>query len=56
MFGSAGPLLLFGLFSSCGDQGLLSRCGAQASQCSGLSRCRAQALGTQASVIAASRL
>ena len=32
-------------FSSCGDQGLLSSCGAWASHCSGFCCCRAQALG-----------
>ena len=32
-------------FSSCNKWGLLSGCGAQASYCSGLSCCRAQALG-----------
>ena len=31
-------------FSSCGEQGVLSRCGAQASHCSGFS-CEALALG-----------
>ena len=38
-----------GLFSSCGKQGLHSRCGVPASQGGGSSRCGAQALGTQAS-------
>lgn len=32
-------------FSSCRESGLVSRCGAQASCCSGLSYCRVQALG-----------
>ena len=32
-------------FSSCGERGLLSSCGAQASHRSGFSSCRAQALG-----------
>ena len=39
-------------FSTCGEQGLLSSCGAWASQCSGFS-CAAQVLGTWASVVAA---
>ena len=42
-------------FSSCGERGLL-RCGAWASHCGGLSCCRAQALGVQASVVAAGGL
>ena len=33
------------IFSSYGEQGLLSSCGAQASPCGGFSRCRAWALG-----------
>jgi len=32
-------------FSRCGEWGLLSSCGAQASHCDGFSGCRAQALG-----------
>ena len=39
-------------FSSCGERGLLC-CSARASNCSGFSCCRAQALGTQASVVVA---
>ena len=35
-------------FSSCGEQGLLSSCGAQASHCSELSCCRARAPGRMA--------
>ena len=35
--------LLRGLFSSCGEQGLLSSCGVQASHCGGLSCCGAWA-------------
>ena len=35
---------MYGLFSSCGEQGLLSGCGTQASHCSGFSCCRAQTL------------
>ena len=37
--------LLCGLFSSCGQLGLLSSSGAQASHCRGFSGCRAGALG-----------
>ena len=40
-------------FSSCSERGLLSSCSAQISHCSGFSRCRAWAPGTQASVVAA---
>ena len=40
-FGCAESSSLCGLFSSCGRQGLLSRCGAWASHCGGLSCCRA---------------
>ena len=32
-------------FSNCGEQGLLSNCGAQASHCGGLSCCRVWTLG-----------
>ena len=39
-----------------GEWGLLSTCGVRASHRSGLSCCRVQALGTQASVFAAHRL
>ena len=42
--------------SSCGEQGLLSSCGAWASHCSGFSCCRAWALGLQASEAAAGGL
>ena len=45
IFGADGSSLLHGLFSSRNDWRLLSSCGAQASQCGGLSCCRAQALG-----------
>ena len=41
------------LLSHCSDLGLLSNCGARASHCSGFSCCRAQALGMEASVVAA---
>ena len=34
-------------FSSCSEQGLFSSCGAWAPHCSGLPRCRAQALGRE---------
>ena len=37
--------------SSCGEWGLLSRCGAQASQCGGFSYCRVQVLGPIGSVV-----
>ena len=40
-------------FSSCSEQRLLSSCGIQGFHCSGFSYCGAQALGTQASVVAA---
>ena len=40
-------------FSSCGEQELFSRCGVRASHYSGFSGCRAQELGTWASVVAA---
>ena len=43
--------LLHRLFCSCGERGLLSSRGAQASHCSGFSRCRARALGDWASVV-----
>ena len=52
-FGCAGPALLRGLFSSCGEQGLLSSRGAKASHCPDLSRWGAPALGLRASVLAA---
>ena len=48
--GSSLPLWTF---SSCGEWGLLSDCGAQASCCGGFSCCRAQALGTRMSVVGA---
>ena len=38
-------MLLPGLFSSCGDQSLLSSCNAQASRCRDFSCCRTPALG-----------
>ena len=44
-FGSAGSSLLWGLFSSCGNQGLLPSCGVWASHCQGFSCCGARPLG-----------
>ena len=52
-FGYAGSSLLRGLFSSCGEWGLLPGCGAQSSHCGGFSCCGAQAQGSQASVVVA---
>ena len=37
--GCAGSSLMCRLFSSCGEQGLLSTCGVQASHCGGFSCC-----------------
>ena len=48
IFGCSGSSLLRGLFSSFGERGLLSSCGAWASHCSGFSCCRAWALGRTA--------
>ena len=45
IFGHAGSLLPPALFSSCGEWGPLSSCGARASHCAGSSCCGAQALG-----------
>lgn len=56
IFGCAKSLLLLGLFSVCGKQGLLSSCGARASHHSGFSCCRAWAQGVWALVVAAPRL
>ena len=42
-----------GAFSGCGKPGLLSRCGAQASSCSGFSCCWARTLKHTGSVVAA---
>ena len=44
----AGSLLLHTTFSSCGEQGLLSRCGAQASHHGGFCCCRAWATSSGA--------
>ena len=43
----------FGLFSSCGNQGLLSSCGAWSSHCNGFSCCGAWTLGIWVSVLVA---
>ena len=39
LFGCAGSSLLHTAFSSCGEQGRLSSCGARASHCGGFSLC-----------------
>ena len=44
------------VFSSCSEWALPSSCGAQASDCSGFSCCRPQALGAQASAVVAHSL
>ena len=44
-FGCPGSSLLPGLFSQCGEWGLLSSCSAWTSRCGGFSCCRAWALG-----------
>ena len=53
--GALGPFAVHGLFSSCGEGGVRSSCGAQTSHYGGFS-CGAQALGTWVSVAAARRL
>ena len=53
IFGCAGSSLLPGLFSSCCEWGLLSSCGARASQGCGFSCCRARLQGMWASAVAA---
>ena len=56
-FGHAGSSsLLLRLLSSCGEWGLLSSCGVQASRCGGFSRCEARALGRTGSVVEAPKL
>ena len=55
IYGCAGSPLLHGLFSSCGEQGLLSSYGERASHCSDFS-CGAEALGHVGTVVAAPRL
>ena len=54
-FGCAGSSLLCGLFSSCGDWGLLSSCSAWASHCSGFLQNR-RLQDKRASVVVAPRL
>ena len=44
-FDSAGSLMLSGFCSSCGEQGLLSSCSANASRCGGFCCCWVWALG-----------
>ena len=51
IFGCAGSSLLHRLFSSSGEWGLLSSCGALASHCGGFSCCRAWTLGHSGSVV-----
>ena len=51
IFDCAGSSLPRGLFSSCGEWGLLSSCGAQTSHCSGFSCCRARDLGCVGSLV-----
>ena len=41
IFVRVGSLLYEGFFSSCGEWGLLSSCGARAAHCGGFSSCRA---------------
>ena len=53
IFVRAGALLLHELFSSCGEQELLSSCGGQAFHCSGSSCCRTWAPGARASGVVA---
>ena len=48
-----GPCCCTPAFSSCGERGLLFRCGAWASHCGGFSCCRARALSAWASVVVA---
>ena len=52
-FGCLGLCCCVWAFSSCSEWGLLSSCDVCASHYSGFSCCRAQALGVQASVVAA---
>ena len=56
IFGCTGSSLLYSAFSSFQEQRLLCSCGMQASQYSGFSCCRAQALGAQASLVVAQGL
>ena len=45
IFGYTGSSMLLGLFSSCGEWGILSSCGVRASHCGGFSCCEAEPLG-----------
>ena len=45
LFGCTGPSLLWGLFSGCGEQRLLSSYNAHSCLCGGFSCCRARAVG-----------
>jgi len=56
IFGCSGSLLLYGLFSNWGGQGLLSSCSVQASRFCGFSCCRARAPGHADSEVVAPRL
>ena len=49
-------MLLCGLLSSCGEQGLLGSCSFRASHCGSYSRCRARALGYMGSLAVAPAL
>ena len=53
IFSCAASLLLHGLFSSCGQRGLLFSSGAQAAPCGGFSSCGARGLGAQILVVSA---
>ena len=55
-FGGTGSLLVYCLFSSCREPGLVSGWGVWASSCGGFSCCRAGALGWVDSVIVIPRL
>ena len=56
IFGCAASSLPLGHFSSCGEWGLLSSCGAWISHGGGFSRCGSGLSGAWASVVAAHRL
>ena len=53
---AAGSLLLWGLFSGCGEWRLLSRCNVWASHCGGFSCCGTRDLGSLGSVAAVTGL
>ena len=53
IFGCAGSSLLHGLFSSCGEQELVSICSVWVFYCGDFSCCRALALGTCAPLVVA---